>query len=54
MSVDIAGPSSSKELEIVVAEKRVPENKLIVPGATVTSNPDFMRLILLKRNKIYF
>ncbi|KAM3727276.1 Exosome complex component RRP4 [Dirofilaria immitis] len=43
MSVEIAGPSSFKELEIIITEKRVPENKLIVPGAKVTSNTDFMR-----------
>ncbi|EFO28123.1 Rrp4-PA [Loa loa] len=43
MSLEIAGPSSFKELEVVVTERRVPENKLIVPGAKVTSNPDFMR-----------
>uniref|UniRef100_A0A158Q8E6 6-phosphogluconolactonase n=1 Tax=Elaeophora elaphi TaxID=1147741 RepID=A0A158Q8E6_9BILA len=43
MSVEIAGPSTFKELEVIVTERRVPENKLIVPGAKVTSNPDFMR-----------
>ncbi|VIO89103.1 Uncharacterized protein BM_BM13805 [Brugia malayi] len=43
MSLEIAGPSNFKELDIVATERRVPENKLIVPGAKVTSNPDFMR-----------
>uniref|UniRef100_A0A915PRN4 Ribosomal RNA-processing protein 4 n=1 Tax=Setaria digitata TaxID=48799 RepID=A0A915PRN4_9BILA len=43
MSLEIVGPSSFKELELFIAERRVPENKLVVPGAKVTSNPDFMR-----------
>ncbi|VDK81046.1 unnamed protein product [Litomosoides sigmodontis] len=43
MSIEIAGPAGFKELEIVVTERRVPENKLIVPGSKVTSKPDFMR-----------
>lgn len=43
MSVEITGPSVSTPLELIVTERRVPEDKLVVPGAKVSSNLNFMR-----------